>query len=404
MSKQWKAIRFVALMLALPLVATAAASAHSWMVDNSPISLEVPTPISLDVNTIGMERVHVVSLDSSGAIKGRIANIDGGSENTQGIAKLKVFFIQNGEIVKESYTNSDGSFEVMGLPEGDYSFVASGQSGFAAYGVRVVTDHTGKYPNVMEVAAVASGVSTVKSIVDVDAIDADQDVEKELTKSNVEEFVGANRVQLVNGQLNGRVMAMTEGGPIGETVVHIIQNKERVAEVQVDESGAFVVPALEAGVYDFVAIGRGGVAVLAFEAVETANIDAVGLDDSVELEVNELVSTSPVLNYAAALNVLLIEPQDVAPAPVQDSVLGDSEGGLPIEFAGQDGAMGAATGGTAGSTGVPTTFTSTPVSGGGGGGVIGAGRGRLLGLGLIGGVIALAVTSGNPDSASPVQP
>lgn len=433
MNNQWKAIKFGVLLFALPLVATAAASAHQWMVESSPISLNTPTLESVS-SAISMERVHTVALDGNGVIEGRIANIDSGSENTEGIAKLKIFFVQDGTVVKESFTRTDGTFVIEGLPEGDYSFVASGQNGFAAYGVRVITDVTGEFDNVMEVAAVSSGVSAAKKIVN-DAMLGTTVVAQEQGVAAMDNFEGANQVKLVDGALKGRVQSMSgKSDAIGQTMIHIVKGNEKVAEVQADASGAFEVSDLAPGVYDFVAVGPSGVAVLAFEAVSTVEVSAVGLLDaqanpvSVELNSATEVSLATVPNYAASFNVLLVEPQDVEPVPSPDSVI-DTDGGgvsdaqeiaqgtdpnnalddggaLPIEFAGQDAAFGAASGGSAGSAGTFSSFASTPVSGGGAGAAAGiGGGGRLLTLGLIGGVIALGVTNGsNPVEASPVTP
>ena len=317
MSNQWKTIRFGVLLFALPLVATAAASAHQWIVESSPSSIKV-TPVAV-ASSISMERVHTVALNSEGVIEGRIATIDGGTQNTEGIAKLKIYFVQDGTVVKESFTQTDGTFEVKGLPEGDYSFVASGQNGYAAYGVRVITDQTGQYSNVMEVAAVSKGVTSIQKIIN-DAAIAITDQDTTQGEVAISDFEGANQVKLVEGKLQGRVMTMTGSDELGKTVIHIARNNETIAEVQADETGSFVVPDLEPGVYDFVAVGPSGIAVLAFEAVDTQNVEAVGDVDAdmnpetVEMESATSTVATVVPKYATTFNVLLIEPQDAEPA------------------------------------------------------------------------------------------
>ena len=408
MNSQWKVIKFGVLLFALPLVATAAASAHQWMAISSPISTGVAS-LTASESSISMERVHTIALNGNGAIEGRIASIESGSDNAKGISKLKIYFVQNRNVVKETFTNSDGTFVVNDLPEGDYSFVAAGQGGFAAYGVRVVSDITGKYDNVMEIAAVSQSVGSVRKII-MDGVASSGDiVNRETRDAAPEDFEGANRVKLVDGNLQGRVFPINgHADLVDQTMIHILQSKRKVAEVEADRTGAFEVPDLEPGVYEFVAFGPCGMAVVAFEAVETVNVSAVGLVDaasnplSIELEPEEEAGFSPAApDYAALFNVLLIEPQDV-PTPVSSSVLEDN-GVAPIEFAGEGGSLGGASGGSAGSAGNFSQFSSTPMGGGGGAAGFGGG-GRLLTLGLVGGIVAVAVTSGNPSDASNPNP
>ena len=115
MNSQWKVIKFGVLLFALPLVATAAASAHQWMAISSPISTGVAS-LTASESSISMERVHTIALNGNGAIEGRIASIESGSDNAKGISKLKIYFVQNRNVVKETFTNSDGTFVVNDLP------------------------------------------------------------------------------------------------------------------------------------------------------------------------------------------------------------------------------------------------------------------------------------------------
>lgn len=433
MKNPWKTIKFGVLLFALPLVATAAASAHQWVIASNPISLDIPAITGTD-SEISMERAHTVALNRNGAVEGRIVTIEAGSKNTKGIAKLKIFFVQDGKVVKESYTKTDGTFVVEGVPEGAYSFVATGQDGFAAYGVRVVEDSTGKYEKFMEIAAVSKGLGSVKQIVNDGLSVVDNAVIDEKSITTKDEFPGANLVKLVDGSFHGRVLPIV-GSPdlVAQTQIHILARNNKIAEVEADKTGAFEVPDLEPGVYDFVAIGPSGVAVLAFEAVESEKVLAVGLIDAeanpVSIEVESATEagllTAP--SYAASFNVLLIEPQDVEPTPAQDDLIDtdgggvadsievargtdpndardDDAGALPIEFAGQDGAFGTASGGSAGTVGDFSNFAATPTTGAGAGGPGLAGGGRLVRWGLIGGIIAVAVTSGDPDDGSPNEP
>jgi hypothetical protein len=139
MKTQFQKLRTIALLAVLPLVATAAASAQQWMTDNSPLSTDGTTLVST-VKPGLSGRMHTIALNRAGAVEGRVAAIDVNTKELQGLAGLKVFFVRDGKVAQQTTTSTDGSFVVEGLAEGGYSFVATGDAGFVAYGVHVVAE------------------------------------------------------------------------------------------------------------------------------------------------------------------------------------------------------------------------------------------------------------------------
>lgn len=438
------------MLFALPLMATAAATAHQLMADASPISLNVETPAAVD-SAIGLARVHTVALNRNGAVEGRIASIEGVNK---GLSSLRVFFVQNGEVISETSTQEDGSFIAQQVPEGAYSFVATGENGFAAYGVRVVSDATGKLDNLMEAAAVSPNFASVKQIIK-DKLPAEV-TEQILSTvvSDEDRVVGSNRVRLNDGQLQGSVVALLgDRDSVEGTYVHIIQDNNQVAEVQADSSGSFMVPDLEPGVYDFVAAGPSGFAAVSFEAIqeETSVItdegSVAGLADTDELPVSiepgtiepGFVVADPITyqdavladipydaGFSNSLDVCLTCQQDagfVGEQVFSGEIISDPivDGGqifdAPIEYAGESVGCGCASGGCCGAASNFSNFSAAPASccgGGGGGGLLGRlGRGRLFGggggnlgrlalLGAIGAIIAVSVDDDDAVPASDV--
>ena len=438
------------MLFALPLMATAAATAHQLMADASPISLNVETPAAVD-SAIGLARVHTVALNRNGAVEGRIASIEGVNK---GLSSLRVFFVQNGEVISETSTQEDGSFIAQQVPEGAYSFVATGENGFAAYGVRVVSDATGKLDNLMEAAAVSPNFASVKQIIK-DKLPAEV-TEQILSTvvSDEDRVVGSNRVRLNDGQLQGSVVALLgDRDSVEGTYVHIIQDNNQVAEVQADSSGSFMVPDLEPGVYDFVAAGPSGFAAVSFEAIqeETSVItdegSVAGLADTDELPVSiepgtiepGFVVADPITyqdavladipydaGFSNSLDVCLTCQQDagfVGEQVFSGEIISDPivDGGqifdAPIEYAGESVGCGCASGGCCGAASNFSNFSAAPASccgGGGGGRLLGRlGRGRLFGggggnlgrlalLGAIGAIIAVSVDDDDAVPASDV--
>ena len=84
MKTNWNLLKAGALLFALPLMATAAVSASQWVNDTAPIDLNIE--VAEIETSIGVARAHAVSLNSSGAIEGRVAAMN--TDGTQGIADL----------------------------------------------------------------------------------------------------------------------------------------------------------------------------------------------------------------------------------------------------------------------------------------------------------------------------
>ena len=397
MNKCWKTTKFGLVLFALPLVATAAASAHLQLAQTSPITIESEVvAIEQQTEAIGLDRVHTVALNRSGGVDGRIVSLDENSK-ADGLSQLNVRFVKDGEIIGQGTTDSDGVFSVQDIPEGVYSFVATGDNGFAAYSVRVVSDAVGKYDDVMEAVAV-SNVASVKSIIGEPAQSTaiPSSDEKVAMDEN-----GANRVVLKNGVLTGRVL-LPKTGKVENTQVHILSNGISIATVEADENGEFQVPDMKPGVYAFVAVGPQVMAAVAFEAVDferqVKTLKGSASYVSTTIQEEEIVYTD-VLNVYTAYRQDVV---DVAAEPMGESVVDDS---MPIEYAGESLSYGGACGSCGESACSPCGGAAYGGGGGGGAGGIGAlGRAAIIGA-LTVGIIALADGDGSdPPPASPATP
>ena len=359
MNNTWNLAKFGLVLLALPLVATAAASAHLQIVQSSPITVGTEVYTS-NVATVGLDRVHTVALNRNGGVDGRIVVFQADS-TVQALSDLNVRFVKDGQTISQAKTDDDGVFSVQNIPEGIYSFIASGETGFAAYSVRVVSDNTGTYDDSMEAVAV-SQVGSVKQIIDRQPVST-------ATRSNSEKAQmdekGANRVVLKNGTLSGRVL-LTTTGKLENTEVHILQDGIPVANEMTDENGEYEVHDMKPGVYALVTVGPQGMAAVSFEAVafdkQVENSAGTILNVSTAAQAG-VVQETPI--YTDTLNVYTI--------PVGDVVVETSELEPVVfpsgEYAGQDIVYGG-TNGSFGPSFVECARTS-PVGGSvrGGGGI-----------------------------------
>ena len=456
MNNNWMNFRMIGLLFALPMIATAVASAQHFAAASAPLLGDAVA--TANVSGFTSDRVHTISLNRAGEVEGRIASFGDDNAQVEGLADLKIFFVRDGEIADETKTTKDGTFAVDGLSEGIYSFVATGETGFAAYGVRVIGFEDASKVNVMEAAAVSPNFSVVKSILkknlptgvanEIIAVSRDNKV--------VDRVVGANRVRLNDGQLVGHVMPMLGDVSIVEgTQIHIIQDDQQVAQVEVGKQGSFMVPDLEPGVYDFVAAGPSGFAAVSFQAVD-AEVGAIS--ESVLADSDEIPVAIPAAAQGSgtsfgtsfgpstgaipadipfdsgvsgggfvdggfsdggfvdggcpggcsdSLDVCLTCQQDAGFVGEQIEYAGcDTCGGgeviydsSPIEYAGESLGCGCAAGGSGGSfTGGGGIGGGGLLGGGGGGGLLGGGLGFRR-LGLLAAAVAIPVAlSGGGDA------
>lgn len=434
--KERNKFQWLLTLAALPFLATAAASAHQWISSNAPIEASV----SID-SVLPSTRVHNIVLNRAGGIEGRITMMN--TNESVALDSLSVFFIQNGEVVSESSTDQNGKFFVENIGQGPYSFIATGETGFAVYGVNVVEYQAGASANIMEAAAVSPNMTIVKQILEENL---PQEVAQEILEdsSNItEDMIGGNRVKLNNGTLNGHVIPLLGDIANAEgTSIFIVRQGQQVAQVIADANGAFSIEDFKPGVYDFVATGPTGFAAISFEAVADTDTARSSFAPSDEIPVAIAPQGSSSRSVGGgfgsgsvvdggfgggqvydtgSLDVALASPDagfvDFGTAGCSTCGGGcdtcSQSAAAPVEVVSESFTTGGACGGSCGCCGDFSGIASAPRGGGllrgggrllGGQGLGGVGLRRLLLLGgLAGGVVAIAVDD-DDDVASPVAP
>lgn len=353
--------RLALTLFALPIVATAAVSAHQYMNEAQPIEATsvIAKPAKTKSLLSGTFRNHSVAIDQDGVVRGRIGNA-AAAEGMIGLGDMKVFFLKDGEIAYQSYTAADGSFEVAGLEEGNYSFVATGDQGFAAFGVNLSRGLEMATNNLIEVATISPSFRGLAKILEgklpgsvVDSIFASSQPGEPIT--------GSNRVQIIDGKVNG-VLANSSVKEGQDAKVHLIKQSEKVGEAQVDENGMFTFEDVEPGVYEFVAAGSEGIAALGFEAVVQDEVPAGGSDAQF---------ASPMLDVLTTYGpdrVIVFEQYNFYNTPQDALPPGVDPGFVPTEIS---------SGIAAGGYGAPAGFGGGGF--GGGGGLVSLGRFAILG-------------------------
>ena len=214
--------------------------------------------------------VHTVALTENGILTGHIALVDPNAQSAVGLDGLKIFFVQNGKVVKRAKTQPDGSFEIQGLNEGAYSFFAAGNGGFAASGVYVTRRNWGDANNQLEATIASPNYSGIRKMLQRYAPD---EVFQAVEYSNPIRPSGLpvssnHQVRLINGRLNGQINSLFgQRQNVNDIQIYLIQNDKPVAQVETDSQGEFSIPDVEPGIYDFVAAGQKAMVVERFEAI-----------------------------------------------------------------------------------------------------------------------------------------
>jgi hypothetical protein len=388
--------RLVAAVLALPLVATAAVSALSsggaWPLADKLFDLQRSTH---QMNA--SYRHHLVSVDELGVVRGRLVNAAAG---VRGLENMKVFFVRDGELASQVYTREDGTFEAVGLREGDYSFVATGANGFAAFGVRLTQLPNELTNNLMEVGAASPQFEKVIALLkDKLPVEVTAEIESATAATLA---AGANRVRIESGRLSGRLAGLN--GSAAGAEVHLIGTGDTEFRATADGEGNFTVEGVEPGVYEFVATGKTGVAVLRFEAVQE--------EGSVVAETSQVISDSAAGFDAAmpagSLDVAMTAPSDQMMVSDQFNYACDSCGtgsyAEPYANAATEIGCGTAAGGCCGSSGNWSGYSSCGGGCGGGGGAGLGGLGGIAKFAILGWILTELfneIDFSNPNPASP---
>ena len=339
---------------------------------------------------------HTIALNQRGVLEGRVASIDAGSRAANGLAGLNVFFVRDGQVIRQAQTAGDGSFSIGSIAPGPYSFFAAGNAGVAAYGVYVSSQNNGGAQNILEATTASSNYAGIQHLL---RSSVPQPVLQSLASATTTSNQGtqipvAKQIQLVNSRLQGRISSLYQGQNTAGIQVQLIQNDQPIAQVQTDASGGFSVPDLQPGVYDFVAAGQNGFATGRFEAVGANQFSQVSyrrtatqLDACLTCPAQAAPIQSAPIDYAVG-NDVLIEPSYSA----------------PVEYAGESIAYGGASGGTCGACSNYSGFSGGGVVRGrfGGGRIgsrLGGNAGRFLLIGGLGaGIVAIA--DDDPDNGS----
>jgi hypothetical protein len=258
------------LMLAVMPAMAGSSAAQQWAPQNGVSASfgDVATQVSAPA-TIQPQATNTVSVGQNGMLTGQVASIDATTKTAAGLNGLNVFFVRDGQVVKQTTTQTDGSFQIQGMQEGAYSFIAAGKTGFAAYGVYVTSQPNNSAPNLLEATTASTNYSGIQQLLQSNVpAEVRQSVASAVQAQSGESIQQTKQIRLVNNRLSGQINSLFGQSQIGNGVqVQLIKNNQPIAQVQTNAYGQFSIPDVEPGVYDFVAAASNGFAAGRFGAV-----------------------------------------------------------------------------------------------------------------------------------------
>ncbi len=383
MKELFKTLRLAFYVCALPLVATAIASAHTWVQDdgdNGRIDdLEMveaqPAVTGLQVDDVVPVHQYLLRIDESGGITGRVVTRQ--TDGIFGATGMAVTLNRQGVAIASATTTENGQFHLENVPPGSYTFIATSPGSVSTFGVHVVADDSlvpAAEQIQLDVAAASSNINEVRQLLN-------SEVESSVEYSYVPEpaempfqSAATQVAQNSDGSLSGRVvpLAWLESATRYDLTgndVFLFNTSGLVARVPLATDGGYRIENVAPGIYDFVSFGPHGAAAL---SIEVSPYDPVAVNR--EPTPFSLASATTAV-YENGVDVVLGEPVAGAPPIVDVQVIVDQP------------APGGGFGGGGGGYG----------GGGYGGGGLG-GFGDIIGAALAAWVLTEAIDNNNNDN------
>ncbi|MDA8563741.1 carboxypeptidase-like regulatory domain-containing protein [Mariniblastus sp.] len=371
-------------------------------------------------------RSHWVRPNADGSIEGRISSLELNSSIP--IQQLDVSLVKDGIKLHTKTTDSEGRFLFNDVTPDIYTLIASGKSGFMAYGIEVVARpdngvldldfgkreiaETAFYASLglpagavvqndlqIDAAAIPPNFDTMQQLTQTFLQDAGVFAVDEKAIGNAEEVSGGFQYALSDdGSFEGKLQPIGtkdgEAQSLSDMNIFLIQDDKEIGRVPVEENGNFELKDVEPGIYAIVAAGKDGFAALSLQLV--ANTDG---------EVNANPLQRGFFNVAARIKqedlpaigiAIVTNPADIQ--VIQQEIQRVSVLNQPMaNFAGPQAPFGQP--GFPGNPGVNPGFPSSPGPGGAGSSFP-RGLSPLARLGLFGAAIAIPVaiaTDASPD-------
>ena len=394
-SRNLQRFGFGVAILASAFVSQSEAQVTFNMSDAATANYSVNTPAA----ATAIDKIHRYALDQAGTLNGQIT-VTGDKPSG-----LNVYAMQGKQVVHQTTTNAMGEFAMAQMTPGQYSIVIAGRNQLAAQGIVVDRDRSQNAKDFLDLSTIQTRYQGVQDLVktalpeQITTSLGSADSKIQQVSATFSDIPIAKQVQIINGNIRGQVVSLNNQNNIAGTTIHMLQNSQPVAQVEIDSEGYFTIPDAEAGTYDMVAAADSGLAAMRIEAIGNKSpMKMVSFSQQVPVELSIPLAEDCPCNQAQA-------DQQVQPA--MDSC---SQSG--IQYANESIGCGGACGGSCGASGNFSNASGSVLgsrggggSGGffGGGGSVGAGSGGLSRLVTLGALAGAIVALADDDDAEPAS-
>lgn len=385
MKELFYTLRLTLCICVLPAALAYAVTASAQEQDSKPntqtvtdetVVVEEIQPESGGLSAVTEDHSHVMMIDQSGGVSGRITLRGSLVEGTVPAPGLNVSINRRGQVIAETQTDWDGVFRFDNAPVGSFTFIASSMNAIATFGIYFANDENDKpEANAVQIDIVAVGESSqssVRNIINSEVDPITYDLEVSPLVHELPVTAGPNMASLEsNGTLSGKVVPLdwlSDKDPkfdMTGTEVYIFKDNVMIARAPLAPNGDFSIANFEPGIYDFASFGPHGAASFSVNLVSHDHV------------------TMNALSPMALLTGMVTVP---AVAQGVETVLSEPTAGPSVD--------------------VDVVVNAPPAGGffgGGGGGGFGGGLGGLgglLGLGLAG----LAISEAGGNNATVTNP
>ena len=362
-----------------------------------PRTAAAPTWATSSTEGQTIDKIHRYSLDELGNLNGQITAAGDKPNN------ISVYVMQGNRIVQQSTTDALGEFTLPKITPGRYSIIIAGQNQLAVQGVMIDGVGSEEANNFIQLSTIRTAYQGVQDLVtavlpkQISTNLGTTEGSTQQVSATLSDAPVANQVRIINGNIRGQIVSLTNENNIAGTTVHLLQNSKPVSQVEIDDEGMFTIPDIEAGTYDLVATAKSGMAVMRIEAVGNDNpMKMVSFGQQIPVELNVPLAEDLPLDQQQILNQppqqVLVEPSSLSTIEYATESIGF--GGANGSIGGVTGNFSSVSGNVLGPRGVAPIGTSSAAGA--------AGLSRLVTLGSLA-ATATAIAVDDDDDTAPAS-
>jgi hypothetical protein len=224
---------------------------------------------SLSTQANNLNQNQWVRLTDDGSIRGSVTLMVGTDHVRQ--AKVRVALVQDGRVVRDVITDSEGDFMIEKAESGMYSLVAEGENQVAVCALTVLTAVEGRHlPERAHIRSVSPASPRIAELIRGNTMPSWTvgGLHSQDPIAAIRKFEDTCEVEIdAQGGISGTLSRSNASVDLSSTVVYLVRDGREVARTRAMSNGSYRFDRISAGGYGLVASGPEGIAAVGFCAV-----------------------------------------------------------------------------------------------------------------------------------------